>query len=269
MADQSDVEEALVSVVSATLYPSGTSEPSVPGPDCRIYRGWPNSAALDADLAAGKINVTVFPGSGMGRTTTRFMGQSVGSPAQPTLTYVVVGTSVTFGGSAGVGQIAGILADGFSYVYRTQPGDTPDLVAASLAAMARSHFIVLLSHDTLTVAGVGKLSARVVADASVRQEIRRQEQSFRITCWCPTPATRDATAAAIDQALSGIHFVALADETSARLVYIGTTVFDQSQNARLYRRDLNYSAEYATILTSSLPAMLFGDLGVNAARFTA
>ena len=64
MADQSDVEIALVSVVSAALYPNGTDEASVPGPDCRIYRGWPNSAALDADLAAGKINVTVFPGGG-------------------------------------------------------------------------------------------------------------------------------------------------------------------------------------------------------------
>ena len=57
---------ALVNVVSAALYPNGTSEASVPGPDCRIYRGWPNSAALDADLAAGKINVTVFPGGGDG-----------------------------------------------------------------------------------------------------------------------------------------------------------------------------------------------------------
>ena len=62
MADQSDVEIALVNVVAAALYPDGTDKFSVPGPDCRIYRGWPNSAALDADLAAGKINVTVFPG---------------------------------------------------------------------------------------------------------------------------------------------------------------------------------------------------------------
>ena len=79
----------------------------------------------------------------------------------------------------------------------------------------------------------------------MQQEVRRQEQGFRITCWCPTPATRDAAATAIDQALSGQHFLALADGTSGRLIYAGTTVFDQSQNARLYRRDLNYNVEYA------------------------
>ena len=31
-------------------------------------------------------------------------------------------------------------------------------------------------------------------------------------------------------------------------MYMGTAVFDQSQNASLYRRDLTYNVEYATIL---------------------
>jgi hypothetical protein len=269
MADQSDVEVALVDVVSAALYPSGTSGASVPGPDCRIYRGWPNSAALDADLAAGKINVTVFPGGGTNRTSTRYAERWMGAPAQPTLTVTVNGTSVTFGGTANVGQIAGILVDGMSYTYRTQVGDTPQLVAANLPSVARSSSIVQLSHCTITVAGAGALLARVVADAPVQQEVRRQEQGFRVTCWCPTPATRDATATAIDQSLSGQRFLALADGTSGRLTYAGTTVFDQSQNARLYRRDLSYNVEYATIVSTIQPAMLFGDLVVNAASIIA
>lgn len=269
MADESDVEAALVNVVSAALYPYGTGEASVPGPDCRIYRGWPNSAALDADLAAGKVNVTVFPGSGTGRTTTRFMEQWLGTPAQPSLTVMVAGSLVTFGGSANVGQIAGILVDGASYVYRTQTGDTPALVAANLASMARARFIVLLSQSALTIAGAGNLLARVVADAPAQQEIRRQEHDFRVTCWCPTPAARDVTATAIDQALSKIRFIMLADGTSARLMYMGTAVFDQSQNSSLYRRDLTYNVEYATILVSSQPTMLFGELVFNTASITA
>jgi hypothetical protein len=61
----------------------------------------------------------------------------------------------------------------------------------------------------------------------------------------------------------------LADATSGKLNYVGTTVFDQSQNASLYRRDLTYNVEYATTLSSSKPAMLFGNLGLNASRFIA
>ena len=269
MADESDVEAALVNVVSAALYPNGTGNSSVPGPDCRIYRGWPNSAALDTDLAEGKINVTVFPSSGTGHTTTRFMEQWVGAPAQPTLTALVAGTSVTFGGSADVGQIAGIRVDGTAYVYRTQMGDTPELVAANLASMARVQSVVLLSQSTLTIAGAGDLLVRVVADAPAQQEIRRQEHDFRVICWCPTPVARDATATAIDLSLGSMRFITLADGTNGRLIYTGTAVFDQSQNANLYRRDLTYSVEYATILVSSQPAMLFGDLVLNATSITA
>ena len=115
----------------------------------------------------------------------------MGTPPRPTLTATIDGTSVTFGGVADVGQVAGILVDGISYAYRIQAGDTPQSVAANLAAMARDKSIVRLSHGMLTIAGAGNLLARVVADASVRQEVRRQEQGFRITCWCPSPATRD------------------------------------------------------------------------------
>jgi hypothetical protein len=267
MADQSDVEVALVNAVSAALYPTGTIDASVPGPDCRIYRGWPNSAALDADLRAAKINVTVFPG-GASRTTTRYAEHWLAAPAHPSLTVMVDGTSVTFGGRADVGQIAGVLIDGVSYAYRTQVGDTPQSVAANLATMARSNSVVRLSYSTLSIAGAGDLVARVVADAQAQQEVRRQEQGFRITCWCSTPATRDAAATAIDQILSSQHFLTLPDGTTGRLTYGGSTVFDQSQNARLYRRDLNYNVEYATVLSSTLPAMLFGTLILNSTSIT-
>src|ERR1700739_2236253 len=100
MADQSDVEVALVTVISAALYRAGTGSASVPGPDCRIYRGWPNSTALDADLAAGKINVTIVPGGGASKTTTRYSQQWIGRQVIPTLTVSVDDTSVTFAGTA-------------------------------------------------------------------------------------------------------------------------------------------------------------------------
>jgi hypothetical protein len=271
MADESDVETTLVALSSAALYPNGVGSPSVPGPDCRIYRGWPNSAALNADLTAGRINVTVFPAPGHARTTTRYTQPRSGSPISPTLTVAVAGTSVTFGGSAACGQVAGLLVggrSGQSYAYRTQVGDTPALVAANLAVLARANAIVQLSGSTLTIPGVADLMARVVADGSTQQEIRRQERIFRVTCWCPTPTSRDATAIAIDLALAQAIFITLTDGTMGKVTYAGTTVFDQSQDALLYRRDLLYQIEYPTIVNTSPPAMLFGDLLLNAANYT-
>lgn len=269
MADQSDVENALVALAANAIYPSGSGSPSLPGADCRIYRGWPNSAALNADLAAGNINVTIFPQGEPGRNTTRYSQQWLGSPTQPTLTALVSGVSVTIGGTAGPGQLSGLLINDVSYVYHAQAGDTPETVAANLATAVRTDWIVNLSGATLTIPGAASVSARVVASASLLQEVRRQEQGFRITCWCPTPATRDTTAAAIDLLLVGFQFIDLADGSQGRLQYRGTLVFDQSQDALLYRRDLLYDAEYPTTITTLQPAMLFGDLVLNATTITA
>lgn len=269
MADQSDVEATLVSLVSAALYPNGTGATSIPGPDCRIYRGWPNAPALDADLRAGIVNVTVFPSHGPGRVTTRYQQEWSSTAGIPTLTASVSGQSVSFGGRADPGQLAGILIDGMTYPYRTQVGDTPASVAANLAALARADIIVQLAGSTLTVPSANRLIARVVADAPSQKQTRRQSQIFRITAWCPTPLLRDATATAIDQAFADVTFVALPDGSHGHLTYAGTTVLDQAQDTLLYRRDLLYRIEFPTMLSAMQPAMLFGDIGINSASVPA
>jgi hypothetical protein len=268
MADQSDVENALVELVFTALYPLGTSSPSVVGPACRIYRGWPNPSALDADLAAGCINVTIFPAEGQGRTTTRYPQEwQVLADPSPTLTVTVVDNAATFAGSADAGQLAGLRACGASYVYATQPGDTPALVAAALADQVRANTIAHLSGTTVSVPAAWDFLARTVASAPAVMEIRRQTRNFRITCWCPDPATRDIAASAIDVALAPLRFLTMPDGAACRLLYEGGTVIDRSQDAALYRRDLIYSVEYPTMLAAEQPAMLFGAGLLNATSF--
>ncbi|MFH7191428.1 hypothetical protein ACHWGL_31505, partial [Klebsiella pneumoniae] len=61
MADESDIEQAFVDILDAAIYPQGTSQPSSTGHPCAIAAGWPVSADLEADLAKGIVNVTVYP----------------------------------------------------------------------------------------------------------------------------------------------------------------------------------------------------------------
>jgi len=267
MADQADVESALVTLVSSSLYPNGTDEASLPGPLCRVYRGWPKSSGLNADLAAGRINVTVFPAGGVVRNTTRYMPGWIAQPVTPGLTVTLTGKTVRFGGSAPQGQLAGILIDGAGYVYRTTSSDTPASVAANLATVARQSGIATLAGSSITFPGAGYIAARVVADGTGVMEVRRQVQDFRIVCWCPTPSLRDTVAEVVDVALAGVSFMPLPDGTAARLTFAGTSVLDQAQNANLYRRDLVYSAEYPTTSTGTQPAMLFGDLALDGIEF--
>jgi hypothetical protein len=67
----------------------------------------------------------------------------------------------------------------------------------------------------------------------------------------------------IDAALSAMTFIPLRDGTKSRLIYSGTEISDQSQNALLYRRDLIYTAEYPAMISTSAAGMLFGNVGLN------
>lgn len=206
MADQSDVENALVSTIAAFLYPNGSSSSGVLAQTVKIYRGWPNTASLRADLAAGILNVTVFPKADTSRNTTRWAeGLVLTSSAAPSLTVNVTGTSATFAGSAGTGQLAGLLVDSLAVVHRTVAGDTPDLVAAALAEMVRTQRIALVNGTTVAVPGARLLLARVVTDQPVLCWTRSQLQQFRISCWCPDPASRDSVASAIDNGKPSVN----------------------------------------------------------------
>jgi hypothetical protein len=265
MADQSDVETALVGLVLAAVYPNGTAAPSVCNADCRIYRGWPLPATLDADLASGVVNVTILPVNGTLQNTTRFPYVWQVPPGQaPTLTATVAGQTVTFAGTPQLGQLAGVIVNGNSYVYTVQTGDDADLVAANMAVLIRANFVANYSGATVTVPTATRLIGRVVAGSEATREVRRQRQDFRITCWCPDYATRDSIAVAIDVSLSQIAFIYLPDGTSARLIFRNGATMDRAEDAGLYRRDLIYSIEYATITTENQPAMLFGGGTVDA-----
>lgn len=262
MADQSDVEEAFVSAVAAALYPGGPRLPSVVGAPpavCRIYRGWPAPAALSSDLVSGIVNVTVFP-NGPPRNTTRYPARwTVTTHNPPSLAAIVRHNIATFTGTPAAGQMVGVAVNGQTFVYVAQAGDTAALIAAALAAqITAAGFFVQYPNAILAVPGAVSFLARVEQEQSAFRETRRQSQTFRITCWCPDPRSRDQTATAIDSALADTTFLTLADGTSARITLEGGSTTDQSENAGLYRRDLLYAADYATIVTADQPAMVFG-----------
>lgn len=270
MADQSDVEQALATLIVGVVYPDGAEAGSAVGATCRVYRGWPNAAALDADLAAGRVNVTVFPDTAGGSNSTRWPDEYTDLAAvTPALSVLVEGNAATIFGTADTGQLVGLMVDTQAVVHRTAVGDTPELVAAILAEAIRNPSDgrgrpVQVSGATLSVPGAGFMLGRVVADQPSLHETRRQLQPVRISAWCPTAALRDSLCALLDTALSGKSFIDLPDGSAGRLRYVSTTVFDQSVNARLYRRDLVYSVDYATTIAESLPSMLFGTVTVAA-----
>lgn len=73
MADMSDVVTALGTTIQSILYPNGTSQPSVTGGSILIEGGWPDPKTLEADLAASKAHVSIYP-TPVSTTVTMQMG---------------------------------------------------------------------------------------------------------------------------------------------------------------------------------------------------
>ena len=266
MADVSEVEAALAAAIVSALYPAGLSAPSVTGQQVRVFRGWPLTGPLGVDLAAGIANVSVFAVPGATRNTTRWAPTMQTSVGVPTLTVRSSGNTVTFGGTGGDGQLAGVLVDGRAFVYRGKPGDTAALVAATLAELIREVRSCWLTGNSLSVPGAVRVLCRVAADGYVKTELARQLQAFRISTWCPSPAIRDVICKTLGSALAAISFLTLSDGTGGRLRYSATSSFDDAQDAQMYRRDLVYEIEYPTSSIVSSPSMLFGDLKFDGAE---
>lgn len=269
MPDLSDVETVIARILTTVLYPHGLSEDPVIGAVCRVYRGWPSSATLNTDLANGTVNVTVVPDSDVGNTSTRFALEWAVPGDPPTLIADSTDTNVILSGAGGAGQTIGLLIDTATYIYRVQDGDTPAIVAAVLAAMIRSTRPAHLQGASISVPGAYRLVARVARDGRGFKEVRRQQRDLRVIAWCPSPELRDRIATLIDHAFAAREFLEFPDEVTARVTYRGTSVYDQAQNSQLFRRDLIYTVEYPTVLEDQVPAMLFGDLALNTARFIA
>ena len=103
---------------------------------------------------------------------------------------------------------------------------------------------------------------RVGGFATASMETKRQEKQFQITIWAPTPAARDACAGPIDAALSDSTNIAFPDGSAGIIRYSHSTQTDMIEKARLYRRDLIYTVDYATVQTQTLAEVIAPVLNV-------
>src|ERR1022692_3408317 len=135
MADLSDVENAVVSVLLTALYPNGISQVSTLGVACRVVRGWPSPAALNADLAAGTVNVTLFPSTIPDEVPDPYFDKLYALTYPTSLVATVTEQSVTISGVVAPNQIVGLLLDGAPFSYAVNAGDTTESIAANFTAL--------------------------------------------------------------------------------------------------------------------------------------
>lgn len=278
MAYIADVENAILSTLEGVLFPNinyrfGDLQVSSVGPQVRLYRGWPESAQMDQDLALGVVgenpisafacNVTVFPAASMARNTTRWMAEEWVEAPVITSTFTAVTTTrkVTFGGTYLASSVVGVAYGSGNHPpafgYRLLPGDTPATVSAIFAAKFPTA-TYNPSLFTLTFPDDNFLFSAVVVDGSAQTVTRLQEQYFRITIWASTPYVRDVVGAAIDSGLSHVRSYSFPDGTfSGKPEYRSIFIDDVPEMSREWRADMQMVIEYPTTYTQVFNRALF------------
>ena len=256
MSDLAEVEAVLVSTIANIAYPNGTASPSIAAMPVKIYRGWPIPANLDADLKLKKINISVYP-TDTEKRTTKYAPEwiTLNVPA-PSVKLAASETTLTVSGTPAALQNACAVVNGIASIYPVQVGDTLSSIATGLAALINAGEYATSSGPVITIPAAYSLAGRVGTVGTSILEIRRQKRNFQVTFWCPTPASRDLIASAVDNALADVDFLTLPDGSSGRLLYERSHVGDQSEKEGLYRRDLFYSVEYATTRTRGAAQIL-------------
>jgi hypothetical protein len=254
MADLSDVQSALATLIAQTLYPNGTGQASVPGVPIRVYPGWPVPSQLDSDLAAGISHISVFNRPESRKVTRYPSAWQVLSIDQPTLTLTVSGNTITVGGALPapyVQQNMTVLIGGQAFVYPTQANDTLTSIATGLAAQIAQAIPGTVSSGPVVTLPVGGPipTARVGTLGTTAREVGRWQQVFQITVWSDTPSNRSAIGKVIVPVLMDTPWLTMPDGFAARHVMQRQSDSDSLQKAGLYRRDIFVQVEYAETMT--------------------
>lgn len=264
MADLSDLTGYLKQTALSAVYPGGTSQPSIAGIDCTIEEGWPNPAQLELDIAGQEKNasgatvprpggvcahVSVFPMPGTGVKVYQILDQTYTiKPPSYGMTFTLEDDTITVTGEPKPGEYLTLICD--DAVVCSQSGATTQELLAALAEQAQVNYPGASStDDTLTVPVGHSLVVRQGGTAVQGKVTHRQRQCIMVTVWAPTPETRNSLAIAVDGLIKQNNKITLPDTSQAMVIYDRTNVTDLQETVGIYRRDLIYDVEYATLET--------------------
>lgn len=265
MADLSDVTAYLKAQAIAAVYPNGIgNNNSIAGMDVRVMEGWPMGDGLELDLQglvkdqntgvtaprpngkAAQVSVFQVPGSlkvyQIQNKTYTIVPPSYGMifnlPAES--------DTITVSGQPKAGEYLTVIADD-AHVYSCVGDTTQDLLAALAAAAQADYPAASSTATTLTIPVQFSLVVRQGGTATLGRVTHRQKHSVMVTVWAPDPATRTTLAAAIDNTIKQTNKAAMPDTSQAIITYDRTYITDEQQAVTVYRRDLIYEVEYATV----------------------
>ena len=265
MPDLSEITKYLAHQAALAVYPDGVGAPSVAGCDVRIFEGWPLPDQLELDMQ-GKVlsgtpptphprpggpvaNVSVYPMPGATAHVYQIQDRTdiIVTPTPYGMTFTVgVDGTVSITGAPHVGEYLTLICDR-SHVFSQTGADLPSLLAALANDALAVYPGTIYDTASINVPAQYALTVRQGAPGVLGRVTHRQRHSIMVTAWAPTPAIRSALAAPIDNYLKRTITARMSDTTLAIFCYSHTNLTDEHELVSVYRRDLVFDCEYATV----------------------
>jgi hypothetical protein len=251
VADIEDVSATLASTIAGLLTGSG----GVPlnGVQTDVFPGWPKPNDLKAALAAGAVQVSVYPMPGASGSATRHERDwELLTAAVVTTTVTISNGIITFGGSITLPLNVSVNSESLTATYGATDSDTLTSLASNVAAACVASGIrAAASGAVLTLAsGDPYATVSLGGQGVLGRENAREKQIFQITTWAPSQALRQATAAAFEPYLMGIDTLTLPDKSAGHIFFMKSLLNDHSELENLYRKDVWFTVEYPYVETT-------------------
>lgn len=248
MADLTQVLNTLADQVTNSVYPNGTSNPSIVGVEVTIKPGWPVRQKLDEILIAGNAMISIFPEQKetVGPIFERFWQENTQLPA--TITAVVLNDTITIGGTVTTPQAIVTIVNGTGYGYPLAADDTIDTIATNIAALLPN---AVAAGNVITVSDFYSLETQISQAFTSSIDLGRMKRSFMISCWCPTVNIRMVLGNAITVYFKTNYRMQLPDNYWSNVFYQQTREIDALEKQNVFRRDIIIQVLYATTSTET------------------
>jgi hypothetical protein len=273
MADKSDVEIALVDILSAAFQqvdpnPAVLTNATVGSTTfpLRIFRGWVQTDQMQEEVVAnGGTYVSIYTPPVTRNTSRGQSDWSTVSKAPQTASLTVSGASVTVQGTGSASINMGIAYGSTGWAYRPSDGESAASIAAVFAAAIPNASV---SGATVTLDTSLPVFAKFGADSTSAREVLRIDQRFQFCVWAPDTILRDLVAARVTSALAVLNTITLDDGTvTENPRYIGSPDSFPVENIGVERRDVVFNIEFPVLEFQTQAAVLFVGLTMKDARF--
>jgi hypothetical protein len=257
MAIVDDVNQAIVNLITSTVYPNGATNPSALAAlgflgNVYIFPGWPDTQDVnDPDLRpyseggdrVADISVADF---GTARSTTRFAPKTVVTGIPPaTLAWELDGDTAMLSGTPSVPQNLSVTAGNKQYATAVAANDTLSAIVGRLAEQ-----IPGATTNGAALTAPALFAARVGVVATTATEVGRQVSNIRIGIYAGEKAVSMALVRLIKPVLDQQSRLALPDTSVMHILQGEEVAVWPSVKTGVRTRVLIYPVEF--------PSLVFG-----------